>query len=93
MSAPVRKTTKQEEGKSRKRSRSAQLQSRSASLKISMLLRSGDHTGSRAIEWLTEIDRRTHTCLIDASIYVGFTRSECSHARERQSEWSATGTF
>ena len=93
MSAPVRKTTKQEEGKSRKRSRNAQLPSRSASLVISMLPHAGDHTGSRAIGWLTGVDRRTHTCLIDASIYVGFTRSECSHAGERQSERSATGTF
>ena len=29
-----------------------------------------DHTGSRPIEWLTEVDRRRHTCMIDASIYV-----------------------
>ena len=29
----------------------------------------GDHTGSRATEWLTEIDQRRHTCMIDASIY------------------------
>ena len=86
MSAPVRKTTKQEERKSRKRSGNAQLQSRSASLEISMLPRSGDHAGSRAIGWLTEIDRRTHTCLIDASIYVNPVRADCS-----QNAGSATG--
>ena len=34
-----------------------------------------------------------HTCLIDASIHVGFTRTECSHAGERQSERSVTGIF
>ena len=29
-----------------------------------------DHTGSRAILWLTETDGRTHICLMDASIHV-----------------------
>ena len=44
--------------------RNAQLPSRSASLVNPMLPHAGDHTGSRAIEWLTEVDRRTHTCLM-----------------------------
>ena len=30
----------------------------------------GDHTGSRATEWLTEIDQRGHTCMIEACFYV-----------------------
>ena len=29
-----------------------------------------DHTGSRAIEWFTEVDPRRHTCMIDGSVYV-----------------------
>ena len=37
-----------------------------------------DHTGSRASEWLSEIDRRTHTCLMDASIHVHTGRSRFS---------------
>ena len=35
----------------------------------------GDHTGSRATEWLTEFNQRGHTCLIDASIYMMEDRS------------------
>ena len=34
----------------------------------------GDHTGSRATEWLTEFNQRGHTCLIDASIYVAICK-------------------
>ena len=29
-----------------------------------------DHTGSRANMWLSEINRRTHTCLMDTGIHV-----------------------
>ena len=29
----------------------------------------GDHTGSRATGWLTEIDQRGHTCMIEACFY------------------------
>ena len=29
-----------------------------------------DHTGSRAIEWFSEINRRAHTCLMDAGIHA-----------------------
>ena len=30
----------------------------------------GDHTGSRATGWLTEINQRGHTCMIEACFYV-----------------------
>ena len=33
-----------------------------------------DRTGSRAILWLTEIDRRTRTCLMDTCIHVMLAR-------------------
>ena len=36
-----------------------------------------DHTGSRANWWLSEIDRQSHTCLMDEGIHVvdGKTKS------------------
>ena len=34
-----------------------------------------DHTGSRAISWLTEVNRRTHTCLMDTSIHMNPVRA------------------
>ena len=64
MSAPVSKKEKQGERKERKRVRNAHLQ------RICYVAPfDGDHTGSRATEWLTEINQRRHTCMIDASIY------------------------
>ena len=35
-----------------------------------------DHAGSRAILWLTEIDRRAHTCLMHTRIHVADARKE-----------------
>ena len=37
----------------------------------------GDHTGSRATEWLTEFDQRRHTCMIEACFYVADGQSFC----------------
>ena len=69
MSAPGSKREKQEERKKRKRARNAHLP------EVAMLpLLYGDHTGSRATEWLTEFNQRGHTCLIDASIYVAICK-------------------
>ena len=69
-----KKKRKQEERKKTKRVRNAELPSRSASLVSSMLPHAGDHTGSRAIEWLTEVDRRTHTCLMARHSHVAIRR-------------------
>ena len=34
----------------------------------------GDHTGSRATEWLTEFNQRGHTCMIEACFYVAICK-------------------
>ena len=87
-----KKKRKQGERKETKRVRNAQLPSRSASLACSMLPHAGDHTGSRAIEWLTEVDRRTHTCLIEARLYVNAVCC-CKYVWQRKTAGSATGIF
>ena len=67
MSAPGSKKEKQGERKKKKRVGNAQLQE-VALLPVAPL--DGDHTGSRATEWLTEFDQRGHTCMIEACFYV-----------------------
>ena len=86
-----KKKRKQGEKKKTKRVRSAQLPSRSASLVNSMLPHAGDHTGSRAIEWLTEVDRRTHTCLIDASIYILYSLQSAVVRLDIRTVWREVG--
>ena len=66
------KKTKQEQ--KRKRVRNAHLRNPTAASTRE------DHTGSRAIEWLTEIDRRAHTCLMDTSIHMNPVRAMFSRA-------------
>ena len=79
--------TGKQENKARRKEGKEEWKKRTSADVILAALTRRDHTGSRAIWCLTEIDRRTHTCMIDASIYG------ISHARQRKSAGSVTSMF
>ena len=84
--------TGKQENKARRKDGKEEWKKRTSADVILAALARRDHTGSRAIWWPTEIDRRTHTCMIDASIYV-VAVSWISHARQRKSAGSVTNMF
>ena len=83
-----RKARRKEEKKEVKKCTSAVEICQSDSCYVAPLY--GDHTGSRATGWLTEINQRVHTCMIEARLYVVLD-SFFSHAWQRKTAGSATG--
>ena len=47
----------------------------------------GDHTGSRATEWLTEFNQRGHTCMIEACFYVALVVGSFRHGCRTEKCW------
>ena len=65
MSAPGSKREKQEEKEEKKEGKNC-----ASAESCCVAPWYGDHTGSRATEWLTEFNQRGHTCMIEACFYV-----------------------
>ena len=78
-----RKARRKEEKKEVKKCTSAVEICQSESCYVAPLY--GDHTGSRATGWLTEINQRVHTCMIEARLY-----GNCRSCWVRKAGWKHT---